>query len=124
MMNEIKNRGPIACGIVADARLLKYTGGIFTDPKEYTHDDIDHDISVVGWGVENGVKYWLVRNSWGTAWGENGFFRVTRGSNTIMIESDCAWATPVDTWTTKLMHRTTDAEQNDPSNNKKNGPYP
>ena len=78
---------------------------------------IVHDISVVGYGEEDGNKFWLVRNSWGTHWGEEGFFRVCRGTNNIAIESDCAWATPKDT-SEKVWHITTDAEKNDPLNDK------
>ena len=46
---------------------MNYTGGIFID--KTGAKEIDHEISVVGWGVENGVKYWIGRNSWGTYWG-------------------------------------------------------
>jgi cathepsin X len=98
---------------VPDA-LEDYTGGIFHDTTGDTN--IVHDISVVGYGEENGTKYWTVRNSWGTHWGEQGFFRVVRGTNNIAIESDCAWATPKDTWTDDVRHITTEEEQHDPNN--------
>merc|ERR1712032_1415608 len=69
--------------------------------------DIVHDISVVGFGVEDGTKYWTVRNSWGTHFGEQGFFRVVRGTNNIAIETDCAWATVTDTWSEDRRHTLT-----------------
>ena len=81
MMNEIYHRGPITCGVAVPPALEKYTGGIFNDTTNDTN--IVHDISVVGYGVENGVNYWLVRNSWGAYWGEKGFFRVVRGTNNL-----------------------------------------
>merc|ERR1712176_246582 len=122
MMQEIAQRGPIACGIAVPDALENYTGGIFCDD---TGDmNIVHDISIVGYGVEDGQKYWMVRNSWGTHWGEQVFFRVCRGTNNIAIESDCAWATPKDTWTDKVRHTTTEAEKNDPNNDKTVYPFP
>ena len=96
MINEIYHRGPIVCSIAVTDALENYTSGILNDTTGSTEPD--HDISVVGYGVENGVKYWLVRNSWGTYWGENGFFRIVRGTNNLGIENDCAWAVPRDTW--------------------------
>jgi cathepsin X len=105
MMQEIYQRGPIACGIAVPAALENYTSGIFEDK---TGDkDIVHDISVVGFGVEDGTKYWTVRNSWGTHFGEQGFFRVVRGTNNIAIETDCAWATVTDTWSEDRRHTLT-----------------
>mgnify|MGYP002631773737 CR=1 FL=1 len=57
-----------------------------------------------------------MRNSWGTHFGEQGFVRVIRGINNIAIETDCAWATPKDTWTNDERHKNTEAEKNDPRN--------
>ena len=119
MMQEIYQRGPIACDIATpDLLHHNYTSGIFED---LTGDlEVTHVVSVVGFGEEDGVKYWLVRNSWGTYWGEGGFFRVVRGKNNIAIESNCSWATPKDTWTKGVTHKTTDAERKDPNNETKN----
>ena len=114
MKQELYQRGPLACGIAVPQSLDDYTGGIYCDD---TGDmEIVHDISIVGYGVEGDQPYWLVRNSWGHHWGEDGFFRVCRGVNNINIESDCSWATPKDTWTNPVWHQTTEAEKNDPLN--------
>jgi len=128
IMQEIYQRGPVACGIAVTEELEKYTGGIFEDK---TGDlNIVHDISIVGWGEdEEGTPYWTIRNSWGTHWGEQGFLRLIRGKNNLAIESNCAWAVPKDMWSTPaddMVHTTTDDERNDPKNDKEknNGPYP
>ena len=92
MLAEIYARGPIACGIDADG-IDKYMGGIVSDDSPF---GINHVVSVVGWGLDAATqkKFWIVRNSWGEAYGEMGFFRIERGSNTLGIEADCAWGIP------------------------------
>jgi len=87
MKKEILRRGPISCGIDANP-LLNFEHGIIADAGE----DVDHVISVVGWGVDNGKKFWWVRNSWGEYWGEMGYVRVAEGA--LHVEDQCAWAVP------------------------------
>ena len=67
---------------------------------------IDHYVVVYGWGIENGTKFWRVRNSWGSSFGENGTFRIERGKNVYGIESMCSWANPLDTWTNDVRNKT------------------
>jgi cathepsin X len=89
MMKEIYNRGPVGCGIAATP-ILNYNGGIITE----MNDEVDHEISVVGWGSDPTVgQYWHVRNSWGEYWGEYGYIRVKFGALGL---TSCDWATVAD----------------------------
>jgi len=85
MQAEIYARGPISCGVDAQP-LLTYTSGIINLPG----GGIDHVISVVGWGNDpQAGNYWIMRNSWGSYWGEFGYARVAFGA--LNIEDDCAF---------------------------------
>ena len=119
MMQEVFQRGPIVCNIAVSEELKNYTSGILSDQSKTA--DISHSVSVVGYGIENGIKYWLVRNSWGSYWGEEGYFRIERGINNLSIESDCSFAV-VDS-DLDMYHETTQQEIDDPTNDFSNGPY-
>ena len=93
MKAEIFARGPIVCGIDATAAMDAYTGGIFSEDNPNIR--INHDISLAGWSVENGTEYWILRNSWGSYWGEKGFMRIALGKNVNGVETDCHWSVPI-----------------------------
>lgn len=93
MKKEIMARGPISCGIqVTDNFESTYAGEIYSE--KLWKVEINHGIAVVGWGIEDGVEYWTVRNSWGTMWGLSGYFRIKMYEDNLGIESSCGWAVP------------------------------
>ena len=73
--------GPVSIAIEADTRVFQfYSGGIITSDSCGTN--LDHGVLIVGYGEENGQKYWLVKNSWGSSWGEAGYVRIARTEST------------------------------------------
>lgn len=93
MKSELAQLGPIECGIQATTEFGDYKGGIYT--QKIDNVQLNHAISVVGYGVsDEGLEYWIGRNSWGTYWGEYGFFRMQMYSDNLGIETDCTAAIP------------------------------
>eukprot|EP01060_Flectonema_neradi_P000301 TRINITY_DN10200_c0_g1_i1.p1 TRINITY_DN10200_c0_g1~~TRINITY_DN10200_c0_g1_i1.p1 ORF type:complete len:480 (+),score=93.87 TRINITY_DN10200_c0_g1_i1:66-1505(+) len=75
----VKNRGPTSIGV--DSSCWKsYGGGILTSCSS-SPGIVDHAALVVGHGYDQGIEYWIVKNSWGSSWGENGFIRIQFGKN-------------------------------------------
>ncbi|XP_009761201.1 vignain-like [Nicotiana tabacum] len=55
-----------------------YAGGVYSG---FCGNSLNHGVTLIGYGVDDGEKYWLVKNSWGTMWGEDGYIKIKRGSN-------------------------------------------
>jgi len=74
----------------SDHAFGNYASGVFHG---CTSTRINHAVLIVGYGKENGVKYWKVKNSWGANWGDNGFIKIRRGTNECGIEERAVIAT-------------------------------
>jgi C1A family cysteine protease len=73
--------GPVSVAIEADTKTFQmYTSGVITSDACGTN--LDHGVLVVGYGTENNTPYWLVKNSWGTSWGENGYVKIGKSDST------------------------------------------
>jgi len=72
---------PVAIAIEADTRYFQsYSSGVLTSSSCGTN--LDHGVLIVGYGEENGLQYWLVKNSWGTTWGDKGYVKIARSEST------------------------------------------
>ena len=75
------SKQPVVIAIEADTRYFQsYSGGILDSSSCGTK--LDHAVEIVGYGSENGIDYWIVRNSWSSSWGEQGYVRIKKTSLT------------------------------------------
>ncbi|CAF1203654.1 unnamed protein product [Rotaria sordida] len=86
----LMNTGPLS--VALNAELLQfYHKGIF-NPVFCNPKNLDHAVLLVGWGKEGSKPYWIVKNSWGVNWGEQGYFRILRGKGTCGINTQVTTA--------------------------------
>lgn len=106
IMMEIMQNGPVTMSFEPSYDFMYYEQGIYhskAESEEYNEwvklwldlkEKVDHSVLCYGWGEEDGNKYWMLLNSWGSQWGENGTFRMKRGVDESAIESMVEAAEP------------------------------
>jgi cathepsin L len=78
VMAALAHIGPLAVNVQAD-NWADYHSGVFSGCSNLSNVAIDHVVQLVGYGTDAKLgDYWLVRNSWDTVWGENGYIRLAR----------------------------------------------
>jgi C1A family cysteine protease len=100
-MQDMLQSGILSVAIQANQFAFQnYSGGIFNNANCGTK--LDHATNVVGWGTDSttGVDYWIMRNSWGTTWGDQGWMQieisttVNNGAGYCGIQSQAEQLTP------------------------------
>ena len=85
-------KGPVSVTVEADrSAFQRYTGGILNTTACGTN--LDHAITAVGWGSSNGQDYYIVRNSWGSSWGDRGYINIAavNGRGICGIQQVSVW---------------------------------
>ncbi len=93
IMKEIYENGSVVGTFSVYEDFANYKSGVY---QHVTGSYLGgHAIKIIGWGVtSDGVKYWLIANSWNETWGENGYFRLLRGANECGIEGSANTGMP------------------------------
>jgi cathepsin B len=86
ILEELNTHGSVEVAFSVYEDFLLYKSGIY----EHTKGSMlgGHAVKVIGYGVDNGVKYWIIVNSWNESWGDKGTFKMIRGKDDCGIESE------------------------------------
>jgi len=81
---------PVATAVMVTYDFQLYSSGVFND-STCTNQDIEHGILVVGYGVTQGDEYWILKNTWSTSWGMQGYMLLERGYDRCGVADYCSY---------------------------------
>ncbi|XP_068459020.1 pro-cathepsin H [Clinocottus analis] len=82
MVDAVATRNPVSLAFEVTSDFMHYSQGVYTSTECHkTADKVNHAVLAVGYGQESGTPYWIVKNSWGSSWGIDGYFLIERGRN-------------------------------------------
>jgi len=87
MQKELMTNGPVQVAFKVYKSFMSYKSGVYSKHFWELLPEGGHAVKVIGWGTESGTDYWLVANSWDTTWGDEGLFKIKRGTNECGIET-------------------------------------
>ncbi|CAH0559112.1 unnamed protein product [Brassicogethes aeneus] len=86
LQQAVSSVGPISVAVHANTNLQSYKSGVFSD-RSCSNTELNHAVLIVGYTPE----YWIVKNSWGSAWGEHGYAKFRRGTNMCGIAASASF---------------------------------
>ncbi|XP_073706412.1 pro-cathepsin H-like [Garra rufa] len=96
MVDAVARLNPVSFAYEVTSDFMHYRDGVYTSTQCHnTTDKVNHAVLAVGYAEQNGTPYWIVKNSWGTSWGINGYFYIERGKNMCGLAACSSYPLPL-----------------------------
>uniref|UniRef100_A0A3P9D5J3 BLM RecQ like helicase n=1 Tax=Maylandia zebra TaxID=106582 RepID=A0A3P9D5J3_9CICH len=96
LVDAVGTHNPVSFAFEVTSDFMSYHQGVYTSTECHnTTDKVNHAVLAVGYGQENGTPHWIVKNSWGSSWGMNGYFLIERGKNMCGLAACASFPVPI-----------------------------
>uniref|UniRef100_A0A452U2J3 Procathepsin L n=1 Tax=Ursus maritimus TaxID=29073 RepID=A0A452U2J3_URSMA len=96
MVEAVALYNPVSFAFEVTSDFMIYRKGVYSSTSCHkTPDKVNHAVLAVGYGEQNGIPYWIVKNSWGPQWGMNGYFLIERGKNMCGLAACASYPIPL-----------------------------
>ncbi|XP_018603152.1 pro-cathepsin H [Scleropages formosus] len=96
MLDAVARLNPVSFAYEVTSDFMHYKNGVYSSTECHnTTDTVNHAVLAVGYAEENGIPYWIVKNSWGRYWGQDGYFFIERGKNMCGLAACASYPLPL-----------------------------